>query len=136
MKSRPFIFLCSTVLLLVGVQAHAAFELDDQRIIDLKYSPVDLTVSQDGRWTFLLTSEGKVQVLTPGGEVVQSIEAGDGFNRIEFSQLGNRLILSSTRNKTVKILSLDLVHTFDIRNSPFKGPDKARVVVSVFNDFQ
>lgn len=122
--------------MITGAQAHAGFELQGQRTIDLKTSPVDIAVSQDGKWTFILTSEGKVQVLTMGGKLVQTLEGGEGFNRIEFSQLGNRLLLSSTRNKAIKILSLDLVHIFDITGSPYKGPENAPVLIAVFNDFQ
>lgn len=136
MKIYHKILACSAVLVLIGTQVHAGFELQGQKTIDLNASPVDVTVSQDGKWTFVLTSEGKVQVLTLGGELVQTLEGGDGFNRIEFSQLGNRLILSSTRNKAIKILVLDLIHTFDIDGSPFKGPGSAPVVITVFNDFQ
>jgi WD40 repeat protein len=128
--------VCIATLVLYGGQAYAGFELQGQKTIDLKASPVDVTVSQDGKWTFILTSEGKVQVLTWGGDLVQTLEGGDGFNRIEFSQLGNRLILSSTRNKTIRILTLELIHAFDIDGSPYKGPVNAPVIVTVFNDFQ
>jgi len=136
MRYHLLSLVCSAVLLCFGGQAQAGFELQGQKTIDLKATPVDITVSQDGKWTFVLTSEGKVQVLDWTGESVQTLEGGDGFNRIEFSQAGNRLILSSTRNKTMGILSLNLVYTFDINGSPFKGPERARAVVSVFNDFQ
>jgi WD40 repeat protein len=128
--------VCIAALLLFGGQVYAGFELQGQKTIDLKTSPVDVTVSQDGKWTFILTSEGKVQVLTWSGELVQTLEGGDGFNRIEFSQLGNRLILSSTRNKAIRIIALELVHEMDITGSPYKGPENAPVVVAVFNDFQ
>ncbi|TNF50322.1 hypothetical protein EP232_00745, partial [bacterium] len=98
MKINLRFFMCIAVLVLFAGQVYAAFELRGQKTIDLKASPVDVTVSQDGKWTFILTSEGKVQILTGNGELVQTLEGGDDFNRIEFSQLGNRLILSSTRN--------------------------------------
>ena len=136
MKFRFILCMCSAVLLIAGAHAHAGFELQGQKTIDLKASPVDIAVSQDGKWTFILTSEGKVQVLAMDGKLVQTLEGGEGFNRIQFSQPGNRLLLSSTRNKAIKILSLDLVHTFDIAGSPYKGPEKAPVLIAVFNDFQ
>ena len=136
MKSSLIFLVFSTFLVCISGPANAAFELQDQRDIDLRTAPVDISISQDGRWTFILTAEGSVQVLSFQGELVQTLEGGTGFNRIEFSQLGNRLILSSTRNKAVRVLSLDLVHEFDLTGSPVRGPDIAPVVIAVFNDFQ
>jgi hypothetical protein len=46
------------------------------------------------------------------------------------------LFLSSHKNKTVKIILLDFILDISIAGSPYKGPDTAPVVITVFSDFQ
>ena len=96
----------------------------------------DLTVSSDGRFTFVLTKNGMISIYAASGELVQSLKGGQGFDSIEYSAAGNRLLLSGSNEKEVKILTLAMLYELDYRGSPFKGPADAPVTIAVFNDFQ
>jgi len=97
---------------------------------------LDLTVSSDGRWTFVLTRSGDVAIYEPSGDLIQTLKVGSGYNRIEYSQAGNRLLLSDPDRKSVKVLTLAMLYELDYRDSPFKGSANAPVTIAVFDDFQ
>jgi len=97
---------------------------------------LDLAVSSDGRYTFVLTRNGMISIYDPSGELVQSLKAGKGYESIEYSAAGNRLLLSGSSKKEVKILTLSMLYELDYRGSPFKGPSNAKVTIAVFDDFQ
>ncbi len=137
MRKVFFRLLSWVVMVLLWTSpAHAGFEFQAQKTIDLGSGAMDIAVSQDGKWTFVLTSDGEVRVFTWTGELVQILKVEKGYNSVEFSQAGNRLILGSVEGKAIKIILLELVHQLDITGSPYKGPDNAPVVVAVFDDFQ
>ena len=115
--------------------AQAGFEIQGAMTIPLKATPADIAVSQDGKWTFVLTTDGKIQILNRGGKLAQTIESEGNYDRVEFVP-GNRLILSSSKGKAIKVVFLDIIHTFDTTGSPFKGSESAPVAITVFNDFQ
>jgi len=115
--------------------ALAGFEIQGRITVPLKGTPADIAVSQDGKWTFVLTTDGKIQVLNWKGELTQTIKSEGSYDRVEFAP-GNRLILSSSKGKVIKVVFLDIIHNFDTAGSPIKGAENATVAITVFNDFQ
>jgi hypothetical protein len=97
---------------------------------------LDIAVSSDGRWTFVLTGGGDVAIYEPSGDLIQTLKVGSGYDRIDYSQTGNRLLLSDPDGKKVKILTLAMLYELDYRDSPFKGSANAPVTIAVFDDFQ
>ena len=134
-KTLTFIALAIAASGLSVGPARAGFEVQGRMTIPLKAAPADIAVSQDGKWTFVLTTDGKIQVLNWKGELAQTIEGEGKFDRVEFAP-GNRLILSSSKGKAIRVVFLDVIHTFDTAGSPIKGPADAPVAITVFNDFQ
>ena len=130
------LLLSLVALSLLGAPAFAAFGLRGSMKIDLGAKSLDTVVSQDGKWTFILTEGGFVQVLSWRGEKIQVIETGKDYDRIEFSAAGNRLILSGGNNNDVLVISMEMIHPLDITGSPSKGPENAPVVVAFFSDYQ
>lgn len=97
---------------------------------------LDLAVSTDGRWTYVLTKAGEVAIYGISGDLLQTLKVGKGFDRMEYSPAGNRLLLSGSGKQELKILTLSMLYELDYRGSPFKGPADAPVTIAVFNDFQ
>ena len=97
---------------------------------------LDLAVSTDGRWTYVLTKAGEVAIYGISGDLIQTLKVGKGFDTIEYSPAGNRLLLSGSGKRELKILTLSMLYELDYRGSPFKGPANAKVTVAVFDDFQ
>jgi hypothetical protein len=132
--SRLILFLVAASFL--NAPAFAAFELRATQKIDVGSKALDTAVSQDGKWTFVLTTGGVIRVLSWNGQQVQTIETGGDYERVEFSEVGTRLILSGGSGRDVLIVALDLIHTFDTSGSPSKGPKNAPVEIAYFSDFQ
>jgi len=135
-RSIAQLFLLLVVLMLIAAPAFAGFDLRGTQQIDLGVKSLDTAVSDDGRWTFVLTEGGKIQVRTWRGELAQVIETGKDYNRIEYSTAGNRLFLSGGDSKEILVLAMDMVHSIDMTGSYSKGPEDAPVVVAYFGDYQ
>ena len=46
------------------------------------------------------------------------------------------LFLSSRKDMTVKLITLDFIRNIDVSGAPFKGAADAPVVIAVFDDFE
>ena len=66
-------------------------------------SAVDITVSNDGQYTFVLTSAGEVAIYRGTGDLVQPLKVGKGFDSVQYSSAGNRLILGGSGKQQLKI---------------------------------
>ncbi|MGD8353473.1 MAG: hypothetical protein PVJ01_04835 [Pseudomonadota bacterium] len=113
-----------------------SFSVEKQQEMHLYSEALDITVSSDGQWTFVLTRSGVVSIYSASGNLIQSIKVGKGFDSIEYSAAGNRLLLGGSGEKVVKILSLSMIYELDYRDSPFMGTDNAMVTIAAFDDFQ
>jgi hypothetical protein len=113
-----------------------SFSIQNQSEIKLTDEALDMAVSSDGRWTFVLTKSGDVAVYGAAGDLIQLLKVGKGFDNIEYSPAGNRLILGGSGKQELSVLTLSMLYDLDYRGSPFKGPANAPVTIAVFNDFQ
>ncbi|MBW2622174.1 MAG: hypothetical protein JRD68_04660, partial [Deltaproteobacteria bacterium] len=89
-----------------------------------------------GRWIFVLTKEGKLNIYTPTGQLKDTITVGKHIDGIEVGPWKNKLFLKSSVNNTVEVLSLSFQQKISTAGSPFQGPAEAQVVMVVFDDFQ
>jgi hypothetical protein len=128
--------LISMFLLWPAASMGDSFSILEQKEMSLSGEALDLAVSTDGRWTFVLTKGGEVAVYGISGSLVQVLKVDKGFDRMEYSPAGNKLLLSGAGKQKLKILTLSLLYELDYRGSPFKGPANAKVTVAVFDDFQ
>lgn len=113
-----------------------SFDILERRETILSGAAVDLTVSDDGQWTFVLTGIGEVAVYDKSGQLLQTLKVGRGFDRIVYDQAGNRLLLGGSGRQELRVITLAMRYGIDVSGSPIKGAVDAPVTVAVYNDFQ
>lgn len=136
MRNLPFLILLAASLILSAVQPVLAkvYQTVD-KTFTAAVTPLDLAVSADGNYTFILGPNGKVAIYTKAGDK-EEISAGGAFDRIATSPTGDKIWLSSQKTKEVKSLFVDSIKQFTTEGSPFLGEEKAPVVITIFSDFQ
>jgi len=131
--------ICLLALLLiasVSLNSSAEVEGDIQRTLKLSEAPVDVAVSLNGKWLFVLTPTGSIQIYTSDGRLEGQLTVGSRVDGIRVGPQEDLLLLTSKADKTVQMVTLDFIRPINIAGSPFKGPDDAPVVIAVFSDFE
>jgi hypothetical protein len=137
MKHKILIFLAVFLTTVVfSVESFARFEWDVQQKLKMDTPPVDVAVSTDGKWIFVLNDSGNILIYSSNGVLEDKISVGSHVDQIRVGPKDNLLLLSSRKNKTVELLAIDFIHKINISGSPFKGSADAPVVIAVFSDFQ
>jgi len=137
LKKRLIVSVVAMLLVVIaGSKGYAEVEAEFQRTLRLKETPVDLAVSQNGKWIFVLTQSGSIQIYTPDGRMEGQIAAGRKVDGIRVGPREDLLLLTSKEEKTVQIVVLDFIRHINVSGSPFKGPADAPVVIAVFSDFE
>ena len=137
MKQKSFIFITALLTTLIfSAVSFARVEWDIQKKLKLDTPPVDVAVSRNGDWIFILTDSGKILIYSSTGELKGQVNVGNHVDQIRVGSKENHLVLSSRENKTIEILTIDFIQQINIAGSPFKGPADAPVVMVVFSDFQ
>jgi hypothetical protein len=135
-KKYVLFFSLLSFFVLLSRPAFADIEWSEKKHLDLETAPIDVVPSLDGKWLYVLTS-GEIHIYSlPEYRVVKRIPLGKSFDRLAYSPEQNTLIASSSAEKTVKIIQLDVVHRFSYEGLPFKGPENAPVTIAVFSDYQ
>ena len=104
--------------------------------LDLKETPVDVAVSPDWQKLFILTETGDVQIYSGNGTLIDTIHVGTHVDDITAGPQGSVLILKSSQNKKIQIVSVDFIQNINVSGSPIKGSPDAPVVIAVFSDFE
>lgn len=137
MKGKFFLFGIALLFIsAAGAESFAAVEWDVLRVLELDQKPRDAVMSANGKWIYVLTEKGEVLIYTPNGKIQGRIPVGDAVDGIKAGPREDILLLTSRKEATVKIITLDFIQTFDINGSPFKGPPDAPVAIVTFSDFQ
>ena len=132
-------FSLAPVLLTVMTTASwvlAAVEITPQKTLKTDGVPIDVAVTQDGNLTFVLTDSGSVLIYDQTGNLTDTVEIGPHIDQIEIGPRGERLFVTSRKNKTVEIIILDFIHEINTLGSPTKGLPEASIVIVAFSDFQ
>ncbi len=136
MRTLPLIVLLAASLFLAAVrplEAKVYHSVDKTYTADV--TPIDLAVSGDGNYTFVLGPNGKVVIYSMKGEK-EEITVGKEFDRISASATGDKIWLSSQKSKKVEAVFVDFIKTINTEGSPFLGEEKAPVIITAFSDFQ
>ncbi len=133
MKRILFLMLILSFLASVAV---AEVEWQINRDFKLPSAPVDITTSSDGQKIFVLLKGGDVHIYDTNGRQLEQLKFGTEADKIVVTPDGERLLLSDSKSKQVKLVSLAYIKDIDTSGSPFKGPKDAKVVVAVYSDFQ
>lgn len=128
--------LLIALLFCFSTMAQAEVEKGASRTIKLEAKPIDMTVSGDGKYTFILAEGGKVLIFDQSGALKDTLKVSDSVMSIGTSPSGDFLMLADSKANTVEMLKISFVVDIDITGLPFKGPADASVVIAVFSDYQ
>ncbi|MCK5231562.1 MAG: hypothetical protein KAR13_14910 [Desulfobulbaceae bacterium] len=125
----------------VSQPAGAAVEGRINNTFSVEGSPLDIAVSVDGNWFFVLTKGGKVLIFSPDGELNDEIQADPSMDRIDVSgfaavKLRDKIVLSSRKTGKIQEILFEFVMEINTKGSPSRGLAKAPVVLTLFTDFQ
>ncbi len=120
----------------VNIFAAGNVEWNILKTLQLEATPIDVAITPDGRRIFVLTDQGEVVIYSSTGKMEAKIDVGQHVDQLKLGPKGTSLILSSGRNKTVQIVTLDFIQKINVSGAPFKGPEDAAMVIAVFDDFQ
>jgi len=124
------------ILVAAGTAGAATVEWNIQNTLKTDAVPIDVAVSADGKSIFVLTEDGKILIYDSDGELTETIKVGAHVDRISIGPGEEQLVASSRKNKTVEVINLTFIRNINTQGSPFKGPENAPVVITVFSDFQ
>ena len=140
MKSSSTIWVFSIAFVyafIIGVHpAQADVEWSLLNRIQLDVTPLDLASSADGRWVYVL-GPGEIEVYSAfDNRVVTHIPIERSYDKISYSASISSLLVSSSSEKSIKIIQLELINSFDFTGLASKGPADAPVTIAVFSDYQ
>lgn len=104
--------------------------------LQLEQAPIDMLVSSNNQWIYILTSDGQIRIYAARGQLKDSIEVGSDIDQIKAGPRDDMLFLLSRKSKTVQIITIEFTEDITTLGSPFKGQAEAPVTVAVFSDFQ
>ena len=137
MKRRNAIPLITCLILLIWVApSFATVELNVANTLKLTETPRDTAMSLNGKWIYILTEKGEILIYSSNGKLKETISVGEHVESIKVGPREDILLLTSGKEKTVQIITLDFIQEINISGSPFKGKVDAPVVIATFNDFQ
>ena len=120
----------------VNIFAAGSVEWSILKTLQLEATPIDVAITPDGRRIFVLTDQGEVLIYPSTGKMEAKIDVGQHVDQIKSGPRGSTLILTSGKNKTVQVITLDFIQKINTTGAPFKGAEDAAVVIAVFDDFQ
>ena len=133
---RDVCILLLVLLFSFSTLALAEVEKGASKTLKLEAKPIDMTISADGKYTFILAEGGKVLILNSSGELEDTLEVSDSVVSIGTSPSGDFLLLADSKANTLEVLKISFIVDIDISGLPFKGPADAPVVLAVFSDYQ
>lgn len=138
--SRCFTYLlCSVCFLLPScctAVSHAETRWEVYQNLQLPYAPVDLQISADGNWLYVLSNKGDLMIYSASGKLKDTIAVGPGVDRIKTGPQEGILFLLNSKDNTLQVVGINIIEEIDIKGSPVKGPLSAPVTIAVFSDFQ
>jgi protein-disulfide isomerase len=104
--------------------------------LTLQASPLDMSISKDGRWLYLLTAPGDLLIYSADGRYNGKIEVGRGFEQVEAGATEDQVYLLNRKEKRLQVVEVSYTFDIDTSKSPFKGSEDAPVIIVEYTDFQ
>lgn len=131
-------------LTIVGVVlwagGHAAAEQKTEwqvlQTVRLTGTPLDMLVSPDNRWIYLLNDKGQLSIYDTNGRLKDAIDVGQDIDHIKAGPREDLLFLLSRSSGKVELISISMIEDIGTENAPYKGPRDAPITIAVFGDFQ
>ena len=120
----------------VNIFAAGEVEWNILKTLQLEATPIDVAITPDGKRIYVLTDQGEILVYSSTQKIEGRIDVGKQVDQLKLGPRGETLILTSGRDKTVQIATVDFIQKINTNGAPFKGPEDASVVIAVFDDFQ
>ena len=99
-------------------------------------SPVDIAISLNGRRVFALTETGGLLIYAPDGRLEARVPMAAGTDILQATPREDVILVGNSREKTLKVITLDFLQTIDTRGLPARGPADAPLELVVFSDFE
>jgi hypothetical protein len=140
MRKQPMIL--GIVLAVMGsllfvprvIPANVEWKIGGQ--LGLKAPPLDICASADGKWLYILCP-GEIAVYSFNADkIVNRIPIDKTVDRMTYVKEKNALVVTSRSGDTLRIIQLEVVHTFTTSGLPYKGPKHAPVTIALFSDYQ
>ena len=136
MKATRMVIAGLVLCILASAPVYAGIEWTLEKKIQLDRAPVDVATTLDGRTIFVLTPGEILLYTASNGEIIKTIPIEEGFDRLTLSPQGNTLIVTNSKEQTLKIIRIEQVYEINTSGLPHKGPENAPVTIVVFSDYQ
>lgn len=110
--------------------------LDVRQTIQLPYVPVDMQVSAQGNWVYLLNDQGVLLIYSADGKLKGTVTVGPEIDQIKSGPREDIVFLLSRKKGTLQVAAITIRESIDIEGAPVKGDIAAPVTIAVFSDFQ
>lgn len=117
-------------------QADPDIEMNVVQTLRLDAKPLDIAISLNGRRVFALTDTGSLLIYSPDGRLAGRVQVGEGTDIIKATPRDDVLLLGNSREKTLRVITLDMIQEIDTIGLPARGPSDAPFQVVVFSDFE
>jgi protein-disulfide isomerase len=97
---------------------------------------IDMVHSLDGKYLFVLNTNGEVKVYNSQGQLQGTIPVGKGVAAIDIAPQGEVLYLVDNNAKKFSAVNVSFVVDVDITGAPVRGPADAPVTIVLFTDFE
>lgn len=137
-KKILFGFVALTLMFFMhpGRASQASLDTAILGSLSLEDTPIDVTVSLNGKWIYVLTDKANLLVYASDGKLQGKTTVDESIDGIRIGPSEDVLFLMSSSKKAVYALSVTLSVNIPTGGSPFKGPSKTPVTMVVFSDFQ
>ena len=105
-----------------ALAAPAKVEWKVQSALQLQEAPVDIEMSRNGEWLYVLTDSGHLFIYSSEGIFNGRIEVGKAFDRVTPGPSEETIFLSSRQQKRIESIEVSYTLSIDISGSPFRGP--------------
>ena len=139
---RLFCFMSLSLIVIfvvsLGFLSTAAAELEwtFRKQVPLTSAPLDNAISADGQSLYMLSAGEIVVYSLSRNKAINTIPLDREYDNIAVSPKGISLIVTSSADKSLKIIDLEFIYNIDISDLPLKGPADAPVTIAVFSDYQ
>jgi hypothetical protein len=136
-KSKPALIaaLALAVVLAMAASVPAEVEWNVLQRFKLEAPPLDASVSPSGKYLYMLTEKGDLQIYE-NGALIETIAVGPEVSGIRTGPDDTLLFLLNSEKQSVDVVQLDFIQEINIDGAAFKGDPKAPVALVIFSDFQ
>jgi len=136
MKKATLCLFALTIVIASWLPCLAETDLEVLNRIELEATPLDVAVSDDGLWVYVLTDDARLYIYTREGHLQGTVDVPQGSQQIAASPIEDVLVVANSVEHSLETVRIDLEHTFSSEDSPTLGPADAPVTIVEFTDFE